>query len=298
MEGDLVTERVESQDRLEEAVAALGPPPSVPCDVAPSPEDVDFYRANGFLVVDRITSDQEIDWLAAIYDFLFGPDNDDRLVRPVDRSGVRDASKAGTITQTFHPEFRIPAILETTYVRNAKRFASALLGVDAGALSVWTHMIRKAPGAPEVPPHQDQAFWPPAYDYGSVAAWLPMHDVDVEMGAMQFLPGSHLHDVLPHRHYDDPMERLLTVDAPVDAAAFVPCPLRKGGCTFHDPSTVHQTGVNTTDRPRLAFPLTVQTTPARRAVERDMPWQDVYVAAGGQKQTMYVADGKVVPLPA
>jgi hypothetical protein len=286
------------QDRLAEAVVAFGSPPTVAFEVVPSAEEVAFYRDNGFLVVDRITSDEEIDWLSSIYDYLFGPNNDDALIRPVDRSGVRDASMAGTITQTFHPEFRISSILETTYVRNAKRFAAALLDVDVAGLSVWTHMIRKAPGAPEVPPHQDQAFWPPAFDYGSVAAWLPMHDVDIEMGAMQFLPGSHRDGVLPHRHYDDPMERLLLVDAPLDANAFVPCPLRKGGCTFHDPSTVHRTGVNTTDRPRLAFPLTVQTEPVRRAVERDMPWQDVYIAAGGQKQTAYVADGKVVPLPA
>src|SRR5688572_9996432 len=125
--GTIVSERVESQDPLEAAIAAIGPLPAVPFDVVPTPDDVAFYRGNGFLAVDRITSDEEIDWLSAIYELLFGPENDDRLVRPVDRSGVRDASKAGTITQTFHPEFRIPSILGTTYVRNAKRFASALL---------------------------------------------------------------------------------------------------------------------------------------------------------------------------
>jgi hypothetical protein len=275
----------------------FGPPPRTPFEVELSADDIASYRENGFLVVDRLTTDEEIDWLASIYDFVFGPENEDRLVRPVDRSGVRDASKAGTITQTFHPEFRIAEILETTYVRNAKRVAAALLDSEPDELSVWTHMIRKAPGAPEVPPHQDQAFWPPDYDYASVAAWLPMHDVDVEMGAMQFLPGSHRRGVVPHRHYDDPMERLLTVDAPVDDDAFVRCPLRKGGCTFHDPATVHRTGVNTTDRPRLAFPLTVQSVPVRRAVSRAMPWQDAFLAAGGAKQTSYVADAKVLPLP-
>ena len=285
------------RDRVAAAVDAFGPPPADAFDYEPTAEDVAFYRENGFLVVERITSDEEIDWLRAIYDFLFGPDNEDPIVRPVDRSGVRDASKAGTITQTFHPEVRIPAIFDTSYVRNAKRFSSAVLGVDVDDLSIWTHMIRKAPGAPEVPPHQDEAFWPPAFDYGSVAAWLPMHDVDVEMGAMQFVPGSHREGVLPHRHYDDIMQRLLRVDSPLDPTAFVPCPLRKGGCTFHDPSTVHQTAGNATDRPRLAFPLTVQTEPARRAVERPMPWQDEYLAAGGQKQTAYVADGKVLQLP-
>ena len=281
----------------DDVLAAVGPPPPTTFEYAPTADEVAQYREQGFLVVDRITSDEEIDWLAAVYDVVFGPENDDALVRPVDRSGVRDASTAGTITQAFHPEIRIPAILQTAYVRNTKRFARAVLDVELEELTVWTHMIRKAPGAPEVPPHQDEAFWPPAFDYGSVAAWLPMHDVDVEMGAMQFLPGSHHGGVLPHRHYDDPLQRLLCVDAPLDAGAFVPCPLRRGGCTFHDPTTVHRTAGNATDRPRLAFPLTVQTEPVRRASERPMPWQDEYVAAGGQKQTAYIADGKVVRLP-
>jgi hypothetical protein len=286
-----------SEGTLHDAFAAFGPPPAEPFEIEPSADEISRYREDGFLVVDRITTDAEIAWLAGIYDFLFGPDNDDEIVRPVDRSGVRDATKAGTIAQTFHPEFRIPQILDTTYVRNAKRFASALLGVDTDDLTVWTHMIRKAPGAPEVPPHQDEAFWPPAFDYGSVAAWLPMHDVDVEMGAMQFLPGSHRGGVLPHRHYDEPLQRLLEVDAPLADDAFVRCPLRKGGCTFHDPATVHRTAVNSSDRPRLAFPLTVQTEPSRRIEARPMPWQDVYLAAGGQPQTAYIADAKVVPLP-
>ena len=275
----------------------FGPPPAVPFDVALTPADVDFYRANGYLVLDRITSDEELDWLTGIYEELFGPENDDTIVRPVDRSGVRDPGVANTITQTFHPEFRIAEILDTTYVRNAKKVAATLLDVDLAELTVWTHMIRKAPGAPEVPPHQDEAFWPSDYDYRSVAAWLPMHDVDVEMGAMQFLPGSHLDGVLPHRHYDDPMERLLRVATPLDDDAFVACPLRRGGCTFHDPATVHRTATNATDRPRLAFPLTVQTTPTRREVERKTPWFDEYFARGGQRQTSYVADAKVLQLP-
>jgi ectoine hydroxylase-related dioxygenase (phytanoyl-CoA dioxygenase family) len=118
------------------------------------------------------------------------------------------------------------------------------------------------------------------------------------MGAMQFLPGSHLGGVLPHRHYDDPMERLLEISVPLEDDAFVACPLRRGGCTFHDPQTVHRTATNSTDRPRLAFPLTVQSDPIARATVRDTPWLEEYYAAGGQPQTAYVADGRVVPLPA
>jgi hypothetical protein len=264
--------------------------------VTPSSEEVAFFRENGYLVVERITTDEELDWLTELYEEIFAAKEPE--LRPLDRSGRRDPSIAGTLTQYFHPEIRFGELLKSTYFANAKRYAAALLGEDVSNLTVWSHMIREAPGAPEVPPHQDEAFWPPDYEYRSVAAWMPLHDVSVEMGSMQFLPGSHRGGVLTHRHYDHPSQNLLTVDEPVDAAAFVPCPLKRGGCTFHHPSTVHQTAVNTTDSPRLAYPLTVQTVPSRRPVPRSTPWLDEFVAAnGGHRQTTYVADAQVLPLP-
>ena len=270
----------------------------MPFDIVPSEEEVAFFRANGFLRVERITSDEEIAWLTRIYEHVFATAPGERPDGPLDRSGVRDPNAAGKLTQCFHPEIRHPDLLHTTYFRNAKRYAAAFMEDDANRLTVWSHMIRKAPGGREVRPHQDEAFWPPDYDYQSIAAWLPLHDVDVEMGAMQFLPGSHLRGVLNHRHYDDPSQNLLTVDDVIDAAAFVACPLRAGGCTFHHPATVHQTSVNKTDRPRLAFPLTVQGIPVRRTTRRNTPWLDEFAEAlGGRRQTTYVADGKVLPLP-
>jgi ectoine hydroxylase-related dioxygenase (phytanoyl-CoA dioxygenase family) len=146
--------------------------------------------------------------------------------------------------------------------------------------------------------HQDEAFWPAEYEYRSIAAWLPMHDVPVEMGAMQFIPGSHRGGVLRHRHEDDVAQGLLTLDEEVDLSTAVACPLKKGGCTFHHPSTLHYTAPNATDRPRLAYPLTVQGLPVRRPVPRPTPWMDeFYAVTGGKRQAHYVADGQVLPLP-
>jgi ectoine hydroxylase-related dioxygenase (phytanoyl-CoA dioxygenase family) len=117
---------------------------------------------------------------------------------------------------------------------------------------------------------------------------------------MQFIPGSHKRGVITHRREDAPSLNLLTYDdAAVDVAKAVACPLQKGGCTFHHPATLHYTAPNVTDRPRLAFPATFQTEPVVREVPVRFPWMDeMRAAAGGARQTTYVADGKVVPLPA
>jgi hypothetical protein len=276
----------------------FGPPPNIPFEAQPSADEIAFFRENGFLAVERITTDAEVDWLAGVYEHLFDPARADEGKAPLDRSGVLRPEVAGKLTQVFHPELQIPQLLDTTYFRNCRRYAAALLGADLSALTGWGHMIRKAPGGRVVSWHQDLAFWPPELDYCALNVWLPMHDVAVEMGAMQFIPGSHKRGVLRHRHEDEPVQNLLTLDEAVDLSTAVACPLRKGGCTFHHPATLHFTAVNTTTRPRLAFAATFQTEPVMREAPRVHPWMDEHRAAlGGRRQTTYVADGKVLPLP-
>jgi ectoine hydroxylase-related dioxygenase (phytanoyl-CoA dioxygenase family) len=276
----------------------FGPPPAPLFEATPSAADVAFFRENGFLAVERITSDAEIAWLKEIYEHVFAVEAGEPG-GPLDRSGRRDPGQARKLTQVFHPEMRFPELLRSAYVRNARRYAAALMGLELSELTVWTHMIRKAPGGRAVTWHQDEAFWPPEYAYRSVALWLPMHDVPVEMGAMQFIPGSHRDGVRRHRHEDDPRLGLLTLDEDVDLSGAVACPLKVGGCTFHDPSTLHYTAPNATDRPRLAYCMTVQGLPIRRPAPRQVPWLDEHLAAtGGQRQSTYVADGAVLPLPA
>ena len=41
----------------------IGPPPETGFDVTPSAEEVEFFRDNGFLVVDQLTTQEELDWL-------------------------------------------------------------------------------------------------------------------------------------------------------------------------------------------------------------------------------------------
>lgn len=275
----------------------FGPPPTIPFEVNPTDEEVAFFKDNGFLVVDRITSDEEIAWLREIFEYIFDPANAGEQGSPVDRSGIQIPEIAGKLKQSFIPELRFAEILQSTFRRNAKTYAAALLGVDGTRLSSWGHMIRKAPGGRAVAWHQDHAYWQPELDYYALGVWLPLHDVSVEMGAMQFIPGSHKRGLLPHRQEDDPAENVLMVDAAIDPTQAVACPLQLGGCTFHHSETLHYTAPNTTDLPRLAFPMEFQLAPIRRKTPESMPWVDEHRAAvGGARPLVYFADGQMISL--
>src|ERR1043165_1328096 len=124
----------------------FGPPPPAPFDVTPSADEVTFFQENGFLAVERLTSDEEIAWLRQIFEYIFDPANAGKPGGPVDRSGIMIPDAKGKLTQSFFPEMQFPEILQSSFRRNAKRYASALLGQPESELTSWGHMIRKAPG--------------------------------------------------------------------------------------------------------------------------------------------------------
>ena len=199
-------------------------------------------------------------------------------------AGTLEPGEESKLAQAFHPEIEFPELLTTNHWRNAKRYAAALLGVEAAELSSWGHMIQKPPGGRAALWHQDHAYWQPELDYYALGVWLPMHDVTTEMGAMQFIPGSHKRGLLKHHHGDRPQFNVLEVDEPFDESKAAPCPLKMGGATFHHSETLHYTAPNTTDTPRLAFPMEFQITPVPRSSNKS-------TAAGGNSFAQASAAG-------
>ena len=276
----------------------FAPPPDIEFVVEPSAEQIDFFNENGFLVVEQLTTEEEIEWLREVMEFIFDPANAGVPGAPVDRSGTRDEGQDRSLEQAFFPEIQVPYILQTNHYKNAKRFAAALLDVPIGNLSAWGHMIRKPAGGRSAPWHQDHAYWQPELDYHALGCWIPLHEVTVEMGAMQFIPGSHKRGLLQHHHADKPEHNLLEVSEEYASEQAVPCPLPCGGATFHHYDTLHYTAPNTTIHPRLAFPMEFQLDPVLRAEPLSMSWVDETRAAVGKGPLVYVRDGEVITIDA
>ncbi len=256
---------------------------------------MNFYRENGYLVVDRITTDEELAWLDIVLEaFAAESGGTTWHSQPQDPKASTDV----LIEQHAFPEITFPELLETTYRRNAKRFAAALLDVNENELTSWSHIIRKPAIKSEATPwHQDEAYWDAELEYTAVAVWLPLHDVTVERGCMQFIPGSHRDDIHLHSHSRIDLRLNLLWAEDFDTALAVACPLRAGGATFHHPRVLHYTAPNTTDQPRTAFPMEFQTRPVLRATPDRREWAEGLLAAlPNAARKVYVADGKVVPI--
>lgn len=104
--------------------------------------------------------------------------------------------------------------------------------------------------------HQDNAYWQ-CLPANLVSCWLTLDDVDLHNGAMQFIPGSHLH---PRSHdRAQGSDVLLDMGKAVDDSQAVVADLPAGGITLHHCQTLHRSAPNTTDRQRRAYAIHFMT---------------------------------------
>jgi ectoine hydroxylase-related dioxygenase (phytanoyl-CoA dioxygenase family) len=264
-------------------------PEAVKLGVLPEPtvtltqEQVDAYRRDGYLTLGQISPPDEVEKLAAIYDRLFQQQAGRADGNQFDLGGTSDDGKQQVLPQILNPVRYAPELAYGLFRANALAIARQLLGPAAHAHG--EHAIFKPPfhGA-ATPWHQDEAYWNPALAYDALSVWMPLQPATTENGCMQFVPGSHRGEIVPHHSINhDPRIHGLEVDEPPADAAAVRCPLPPGGCTVHHNRTLHYAGPNRSDVPRRAYILVFGVPPTPRAVAQDFPWQRAQQAAREQR---------------
>jgi ectoine hydroxylase-related dioxygenase (phytanoyl-CoA dioxygenase family) len=130
--------------------------------------------------------------------------------------------------------------------RRLARIAAELLEV-AGVRLYHDQALYKEAGGGFTPWHVDQHYWPLASDR-TVTAWIPFQATPLEMGPLEFAPGSQR--ILDDRELgisDTSEQRIARSlrDIPKRVA-----PYALGEVSFHLGWHFHRAGPNTTDRPR------------------------------------------------
>lgn len=215
-------------------------------------EQAAFYHREGYLVVDRITDEDDIRQMSGWLMELFRRHAELPPDVAFELGAAKDDRAAQVIPQIISPSKLEPRLLGTRYWRNAQAIARQLLGPEVGFQG--DHTIYKPAGnRKETPWHQDLAYYNKGATAHVVNFWLPLHDCPVENSCMWFVPHSHHGDLLPHFPAGhDPKMHTLETDA-LERERAVACPLTAGGATLHALKTLHYTGPNTLDRPRLAY---------------------------------------------
>jgi len=137
---------------------------------------------------------------------------------------------------------------QIVFNRDFAKVAAEVLGVPSVRL-YHDQALFKPAGAARTPWHQDRYYWPLDTDR-TVTMWLPLIDVDEEMGPMIFASGSHRARDLGDLMISDDTDRRLAKLIADRGWKLWTQPVRAGNATFHAGGTLHSAGANRSDRAR------------------------------------------------
>jgi len=86
-----------------------GPPPATVLDVVLDDAQVEAFRRDGFTSIERITTDEELEWLAPIYDYLFDNKRGTWKGSYFDLSRTYDADGDDFVPQVLTPRCASPS---------------------------------------------------------------------------------------------------------------------------------------------------------------------------------------------
>jgi hypothetical protein len=164
---------------------------------------------------------------------------------------------------------------ELSFARRLARIAAELMGV-AGVRMWHDQALYKEPGGGPTPWHVDQHYWPMASDL-CCTAWIPLQPVAMEMGPMQFAPGSHRLSVARELAISDESEAVIR-DTIARFGLEVICePYALGDVSFHYGWTLHAARPNVSTAPRKVHTIIYMDAEMRLAApaNADQPadWQ-------------------------
>ncbi len=232
--------------------------PEARAQFALSPEQVEFFRREGYLAGIRILNDEQLEALrnqltplmdpahpghGLFYEFHSNESQDPNRV-------LFHALGAWRIAPAFHdllwhPAFTVPA--------------SQLLG---GAVRFWHDQLfcKPARHGGVVAWHQDYSYWTRTQPMAHLTCWIALDDSTRDNGCVQYIPRSHTWPLLPITGLAGDMNAIREVLSDAQWEQFqqpVAVELRAGEASFHHPLMVHGSRENATDRPRRATVINV-----------------------------------------
>ena len=132
----------------------------------------------------------------------------------------------------------------------------------AGSVRFWHDQLfcKPAEHGGVVAWHQDYSYWTRTEPMAHLTCWIGLDDSTVENGCLQYVPGSHLWQLLPITGLAGDMEAIREVldDSQWEALQNpVPIELKAGEAAFHHPLLVHGSRENRSSHPRRAAVLNV-----------------------------------------
>lgn len=208
--------------------------------------EIDFYKENGYVVIRNLIPKEVLERVRKGYRKAVNGD-----YKP---EAWAQTWKENNLLQLSSPVDHITELNNHKHIEPIVQSARQLSGSQ---VDFWyDQLIYKPAGNPwETAWHQDASYWKKSLspETPSLTAWLAVEDVDLDMGCMSFVPGSHKKGLMEHRDISDNNPINGALEAVSDFSSAVKAPLNAGDVSFHDKYTLHFTSGNFGKRDRCGL---------------------------------------------
>jgi ectoine hydroxylase-related dioxygenase (phytanoyl-CoA dioxygenase family) len=197
-----------------------------------SPFQKEAFRKNGHTLLSAVLSPEEV----AIYRDVI---NEAAYKYNTEKRKLEERDTYGkAFLQIMNLWELDPAVRKFTLAKRFAKIAAGLLGVSNVRL-YHDQALYKEAGGGFTPWHQDQYYWPLSTT-NTITMWMPLVDIDVDMGMLTFASGSHTKGFVENIAISDESETLLEKHIkdnrfPITRAQS----MKAGDATFHYGWTLH-----------------------------------------------------------
>jgi len=211
--------------------------------------DIDFYRDNGYLIVEKFLNRRELDhWRSTTDDAVAQRLN---LKNGWQNQSDPDEFYAQVFTQCVKLAETHDGMREIMFDPRLGEMATTLAGVDG--IRIWhDQALIKPPYGNPTAWHLDNPYWSFS-SRNAISIWVALDDATLANGCMFYLPGSHKTARFENANIGVNVGNLFKIYPEWLKIDSVAAPVPAGTAVFHNGLTAHGAGANMTNRPRRAM---------------------------------------------
>jgi ectoine hydroxylase-related dioxygenase (phytanoyl-CoA dioxygenase family) len=212
-------------------------------------EQQEFYRQNGFVVIEDFLDNQELEtWRSVTEDAV--------QQRMRERNGLTNQDDP----DAFYSQVFVQCVrLADTHEGMARLMLDARLGEAAATLAgvqgirIWhDQALFKQPYGNPTGWHLDNPYWS-FYSRDAISIWVALDRATLANGCLWYMPGTHKTARIDNAGIGANIASLFKIYPEWASMSAVPAPCPAGSAVFHNGLTAHGAGANMTRYPRRAM---------------------------------------------